>query len=84
MLILHSEDQYGQTYRVADSSEHELANLTHTEMLQRKPRRWPSQLAFRSKIKTFSNGSSIGHVRKEDWLRPGPPARPFRFKETAT
>ncbi|WP_168212956.1 MULTISPECIES: DUF4238 domain-containing protein [unclassified Bradyrhizobium] len=81
MLILDSEDQDVQTFRVAESDELETANLTHTELLSRKPQRWPSQLTFRSKIKTFGNGSSVGHVRKEDWLSPSSPIRPFRFKE---
>jgi hypothetical protein len=34
-----------------------------------EPSRWPSVLKFRPNIKTFSNGTAIGHVRKEKWLR---------------
>ncbi|WP_354103552.1 DUF4238 domain-containing protein [Bradyrhizobium sp. LB14.3] len=79
MLIVHSETKDGKTYRVAKPDEQGAANLTHTQMLARKPRRWPSQLGFRSKIKTFSNGSSVGHVRKEEWLSSDEPSRPFRF-----
>ena len=84
MLILHSETGENKTYRVANPDEQKAANLTHTELLSRKPRRWTSQLSFRSKIKTFSNGSSVGHVRKEEWLSGGPPGRPFRFNPPAT
>jgi hypothetical protein len=84
MLILHSETEENKTYRVAKPDEQKAANLTHTELLSRKPRRWASQLSFRSKIKTFSNGSSVGHVRKEEWLSGGPPERPFRFNSPVT
>ena len=83
MLILHSENEEGKTYRVAKPDEQGAANLTHTELLSRKPRRWPSQLSFRSKIKTFSNGSSVGHVRKEEWLSSSESGRPFRFSSRA-
>jgi hypothetical protein len=79
MLILHSENEGGKTHRVAKPDEQGVANLTHTELLSRKPRRWLSQLSFRSKIKTFSNGSGVGHVRKDEWLSGGEPSRPFRF-----
>lgn len=84
MLILHSENSDSKTYRVARHNEQEAANLTHTERLSRKPQRWPSQLSFRSKIKTFSNGSSVGHVRKEEWLSGDRPSRPYRFKAANT
>ncbi|MGY2845918.1 hypothetical protein ACVIHH_001824 [Bradyrhizobium sp. USDA 4518] len=83
MLILHRENESGKTYRVAKPDEQGAANLTHTELLSRKPRLWPSQLSFRSKIKTFSNGSSVGHVRKEEWLSSSKPSRPFRFNSNA-
>ncbi len=83
MLILHSENEEGKTYRVARPDEQGAANLTHTELLSRKPRRWPSQLSFRSKIKTFSNGSSVGHVRKEEWLSSDERHHPFRFRPRA-
>jgi len=84
MLILHSETAESKTYRVAKPDEQEAANLSHTQLLSRKPRRWASQLGFRPKIKTFSNGSSVGHVRKKEWLSGGPPERPFRFKPPAS
>ncbi|HEX3486258.1 MAG TPA: DUF4238 domain-containing protein [Micropepsaceae bacterium] len=32
------------------------------------PPRWPSILKFRQKPQTFSNGSGVGHVRKQEWL----------------
>jgi hypothetical protein len=62
-LILHSENEGGGTYRVARPDEQGTANLTHTERLARKPRRWPSQLSLRSKVRTFSNGSSVVFLR---------------------
>lgn len=34
-----------------------------------EPSRWISQLQFRPSIKTYFNGTAIGHVRKEEWLR---------------
>jgi hypothetical protein len=83
MLTLQSENERGKTYRVAKPEEQGAASLTHTELLSRKPRRWPSQLTFRSKINTFNNGSSVGHVRKEEWLSSREPSRPFRFSPRA-
>lgn len=37
-----------------------------------RPTRWPAVLKYRPKRITFSNGSAIGHVRKEEWLRTRP------------
>jgi hypothetical protein len=80
MLILHSENEESQAYRIAKPDEQKAANLAHTELLSRKPRRWASQIGFRSKIKTYSNGNGAGHVRKQEWLSGGPPERPFRLQ----
>lgn len=33
------------------------------------PRQWPSFLRYRDPLRMFSNGSAIGYVRKEEWLR---------------
>jgi len=36
------------------------------------PARWPSVLPFRMKPRAYSNGSAIGYVRREEWLRRNP------------
>lgn len=33
-----------------------------------EPTRWVSRIRYRDPIRTFSNGSAIGHVRKKEWL----------------
>lgn len=33
-----------------------------------EPTRWVSRLKYRDPIRTFSNGSAIGHMRKKEWL----------------
>ena len=33
------------------------------------PRLWPSFLRYRDPLRMFSNGSAIGYVRKQEWLR---------------
>lgn len=70
MLIEDSKEGDTVKYRVAKPDEMRQATLTHTERLSRKPRTWFSPLSVRPKIRTFENGSSIGHVRKTEWLEP--------------
>jgi hypothetical protein len=42
--------------------------LIHHKHIYPVPSAWISELKYRSPIKTFFNGSSAGHVRKEGWL----------------
>ena len=61
---------HGEVYR--RGSAHEEANaietIVTTSFRQPEPTTWPSVLKFRSKPKTFCNGSAVGHVRKAEWL----------------
>lgn len=34
-----------------------------------EPNTWPSKVKYRSKPKVFYNGTGVGHVRKDEWLR---------------
>jgi hypothetical protein len=59
-----------EVYRAATSEEELTARrtLVGTGFRFPVPSRWPSQIRYRSKPRTFFNGSVMGHVRKEEWL----------------
>lgn len=42
--------------------------LLATSFRYPSPTRWASGLALREKVKTHSDGSAVGHVRKAEWL----------------
>lgn len=46
------------------------------------PSSWLSQLKFRDKPRTYYNGSAVGHVRKEEWLRGLSAASPFHTRRS--
>jgi hypothetical protein len=60
----------GETYKRGSAEEEANAreSLVMASFRQPAPPNWPSVLKFRSKPKTFWNGSGIGHVRKAEWL----------------
>jgi hypothetical protein len=60
----------GEAYRTGSAEEEATARETivMTSFRQPEPPSWLSLLKFRSKLKTFSNGSAVGHVRKAEWL----------------
>lgn len=85
MLIVHKTEGDTVTYRVAKAEEMREATLVHTQRLSRKPQNWFSPLSFRSKIKTFENGSSVGHLKKKEWLKPDDrPRSSFKLKPAKT
>ena len=43
-----------------------LTSITHPS-----PSAWLSKLKFRQPVRTYSNGSAAGHVRKREWLTGG-------------
>ncbi len=57
-------------YRSAKPGEEMTAKqmLLATSFRYPTPSSWPSKLRMREKVKTFENGSSVGHVRKSEWL----------------
>jgi hypothetical protein len=61
----------GETYRRGSAEEEANAreSLVMTSFRQPEPTDWPSALKFRSKLRTYSNGSAVGHVRKAEWLQ---------------
>ncbi|WLA68544.1 DUF4238 domain-containing protein [Bradyrhizobium diazoefficiens] len=44
-------------------------SIVHSGVRYPVPSRWMSQLKYRDPIKTFSNGTGAGHVRKKEWLK---------------
>jgi hypothetical protein len=63
---------HGEVYRRGSTDEEANAKETivTTSFRQPEPPNWPSVLKFRSKPRTFFDGSAVGHVRKADWLNP--------------
>jgi hypothetical protein len=57
-------------YRSAKPGEEMTARqmLLATSFRYPTPSSWPSKLRMREKVKTFENGSAVGHVRKAEWL----------------
>jgi hypothetical protein len=68
---LRGEDGKIQNYRIGTREEGKAAGsaLLKMSFVYPVPSCWFSQLKYRTKIKTFYNGTAIGHVRKEEWLR---------------
>jgi hypothetical protein len=62
---------HSEVYRrgSADEEANAIETIVMTSFRQPEPTKWPSLLKFRSKPKTFFNGSAVGHVRKAEWLR---------------
>jgi hypothetical protein len=65
------EDGTIQNYRIGTREEGKAAGsaLLKMSFVYPDPSSWFPQLKYRSKPKTFYNGTGIGHVRKEEWLR---------------
>ncbi len=59
--------------RYRRATEEEKQDAQHTlvsmSMIHPVPSHWLSKLHYRAPIRTFSNGSAAGHVRKAEWLR---------------
>jgi hypothetical protein len=66
----YSGDGAGEVYRTGSAEEEAAARETivTTSFRQPVPISWPSVLKYRSKPRTFSNGSAVGHLRKAEWL----------------
>jgi hypothetical protein len=60
-----------QNYRVGTREEGMAAGsaLMRMSFVYPVPSTWFPQLKYRGKPKTFYNGTAVGHVRKEEWLR---------------
>jgi hypothetical protein len=69
-LVLAEERNGERIYRSASKEEAKAAksSVIHQESLYPTPSAWLSQLKYRTKMRTFSNGNGAGHVRKVEWL----------------
>lgn len=68
---IREKDGKLQNYRIGTREEGKAIGkaLLRMSFTYPTPTRWFSQLKYRSKPKTFYNGTGVGHVRKEEWLR---------------
>jgi uncharacterized protein DUF4238 len=64
-------DEIGERYVLGTAEEAKQARQWLIQLTFRhpKPTHWPSAIKYRSSPKTFYDGSSVGHVRKAEWLR---------------
>jgi hypothetical protein len=62
-----------ESYRRGTAEEEARAKetLVMASQAHPNPSAWPSQMKFRFKMQTFSDGSAIGPVRAAEWLRGG-------------
>jgi hypothetical protein len=70
-LVFDGEDEQGERYREGTLAEAKNAGKSLIKMSFKypQPSRWFPPLKFRPKPKTFYEGTGVGHVRKEEWLR---------------
>ena len=64
--------EQGKRYRHATEEERKTARetLVAGSAIHPAPSKWISKLKYRSPVRTYSNGSAAGHVRKAIWLNP--------------
>jgi hypothetical protein len=69
--LVRDKDAAGNVFRtVPDGQKAEAKEMIVAASFGHpRPTCWPAVLKYRPKRITFSNGSAIGHVRKEEWLR---------------
>jgi len=75
-----------ERYRVGTLEEAKQAGTSLIKMSFKYPvpTQWFPPLKFRSKPKTFYEGTGVGHVRKEEWLRPQSIRDRFRHRAPAS
>jgi Protein of unknown function (DUF4238) len=69
--LLVSDDGEKRVFKEVTEDETRVPNsksIIHSGVRYPVPSEWLSQLKYRDPIKTFSNGTGAGHVRKEEWL----------------
>jgi hypothetical protein len=73
-LIFVKDTKDGSIFRAGTAEEAKKANRSIVQSYFRypTPSRWVSELPFRKKITTYTNGTEVGHVRKELWLKEQP------------
>jgi hypothetical protein len=74
VFVLDKSSDQGEHYRRATKEERVTARETLVSMhvLHPSPSNWLSKLKYRSAIRTYSNGSAVGHVRQKIWLERNP------------
>lgn len=69
--LLVSDDGEKRVFKEVREEETRVPNsrsIVHSGFRYPVPSDWLSQLKYRDPIKTFSNGTGVGHVRQEEWL----------------
>lgn len=77
-FVPDGEDQFAEHYRPGTVEEGRQAkrSLMSVKFNYPEPEHWIPGLGYRAKPKTFHNGTGIGYVRKQEWLRDGRSRRP--------
>jgi hypothetical protein len=72
--FVRDKDAAGEVYRTGSQEEQAQGGsaMISGSFHHPHPVAWPSIVKYRPKIVTFTNGSAVGHVRKEEWLRTRP------------
>jgi hypothetical protein len=70
-LIFQGADENGDIYIEGTKEEAEASEKSIVQTISQhpKPSSWISDLRYRDPIRTFSNKTAAGHVRKKEWLR---------------
>jgi hypothetical protein len=70
LVFIGLDENGAEKYREGTLAEAKRAGNSLVQMSFRypQPKRWFRAVKFRSKPKTFYNGTGVGHVRKEEWL----------------
>jgi hypothetical protein len=71
-FVPDGETEDAEHYRPGTVQEARAAkrSLESVQFNYPEPDQWIPGLRYRSKPKTFTNGTGVGHVRKREWLRP--------------
>jgi hypothetical protein len=69
--LIRDHSRPGEAYRAGTEEEESQSKemIITGSFEQPQPSQWPTFLKYRPKPSTFFNGSAVGHVRKEEWLR---------------
>ena len=70
VVLRNADDGRLEKYRRGTPEEEMTAKETiiMTSFQYPEPTNWPSKFKLRKNVKTFYNGTGIGHVRKAEWL----------------
>jgi Protein of unknown function (DUF4238) len=71
LIFVSENSQGGRVYRPRTREEAMASerSILHQSFKYPTPSRWLSELKYRNPVITYSNGTGIGHVRKQEWLQ---------------